>query len=398
MGALKWYIAGAVIIAILVVSGFRFHLFNTAYFNKSENRVIVQDPFLIANQHKDYPMGVVAYGLFNTLGHFSPNGAPEPSYNFSIYQISTNSIFGCAKISSIEAMGAVPTDSPPYVSENGASLNLDAIMVINGTNGSSYDYSLINGILFNTSSRNFIIGDEVYNIPLSNNNSPILPAIIGNGTFSYYNESPENFNNPMNVAYNNYSYFLNQKYSKYNSTSGKAILNLAFSKYSLPIVFCPVIKVIRSGSYPTVQFGYYLNMGNATYGGFYDNVKFLIPSSNFTLLVTPYKLVRPNYTNFYDAEFVFGGEVSGQKTEFINLNASGMWMFYSSNGTFVPFPSLYSTGLNLNASTTDLEVSQGNNYALVTVGTPDLFYNMTLPSSEYNSTEYANVAAWIENK
>lgn len=399
MGIRISYIIAAVIIIVLVA----FLIVNvlslliSRFYNSTSKTSFGPNQFV--GYHKYYPQGVVSYGLYNSLWIPLSNGAQIASYNLSGYQVTTNAIFGCVKISSLSAYTYVPFNmiATSYLSKSGASLQLNVNLVVDPTDGKPYIYLLQNAMMFNTSGKKYQAGDNILNV--STNHSTIKEsAISGNGAPRseevYSNGSMYYAALPNNLIYNPYTYDQNERGYIYliNSTTATSVLNLTFKNYTLPFTYCPIIKIYSSGTYPVVKFGYSMN----GYSTFFDNVTLLVPAKKYYLLVTPYKLL-PTSNLFYDAEFVFAGEGENENSTFNSLNATGMWLFYYANNTFVPFPSLDSSGWDTGEGATNLQVSQGSNYASVTVGTENLFSNMTLPSSEYNSTEYLGVASWIEN-
>ena len=371
---------------------------------------IIYDPYSFPSPFKYFSMGVASYGLSGSINDINAtygnntfaavNAAPA---NVTAYQVATKGIFGCVKINSI----AVNTiNSPPGINQYGASLQLNVNLVINASNGNSYTYWLQNTIQFNTAAHEYDILDSIRN--LSAGNSPIVSqlTVTGNGdknTIKGYKSGSIYNVHIYNATYNAYVYQLNgEEYVNLtNSTDMKNIrleVNITSYNYTLPFTYCPVIKIDSFDADPVVKFGYEMD----NYSTFYDNVTFHIPSKNSYLLVTPYKTITQynssSYIALYDAEFVFGGIADNQVATFTSLNATGMWLFYQSNNTFVPFPSLYSSGVDTAERAANLKITQNGGYAAITIGTPNLFSNMTLQSPEYNSREYANVASWIENK
>ncbi len=386
---LKYLYISIVAIILILIIWFSINLIS----GKSNSNVL--NPFAGTVGYNNYSEGVVSYGLTNSLGILSSSGKRMPYYNMSTYQVVTNAIFGCVNISSIQVY---TPDSPPNASIYGAGLQLNVNLVINSTNGHSYTYWLQNTIAFNTSSRKYTIADSIYNMSSPYNPEISQRTLSGNGDMKkqeIYKNGKFSYMNITDATYPLYEYDMNGTiYDKFtNNTHVVVVVYMYFKNYTLPMTYCPVIHINNSGNYPVVNFGYEMN----DYKNFYDNVTFLIPDTSSYLFVTPYKYTPSNNT-YYDAEFVFGGGSYGQNATFTNLNATDMWLFYYSNGTFVPFPSLYSSGWDTGEHAINLQVSQGSNYASVTAGAESLFSNMTLPSSKYNSTEYSNVASWIEGK
>ena len=399
----SYYIAGvAIALFIALLLSIRFS-YNFQGISHTPAHLHVFDPYAYLSNYKYYPVGVVSYGFYNSLWATLPNGTRALSYNITSYQVTTNAIFGCVNISSLSAYTDIPATAvhDQYLSKSGAGLQLNVNLVVNSTSGESYVYWLQNAILFNTSGKKYLLVDSVNNVS-SVNSTLTLGMISGNGAQRVQeirqNGSIYNVTIPNNSSYYSspfsYTYYQGQtSYLTVTQNTLTRIINLTFRNYTLPFTYCPIIKVSHSGSYPVVNFGYVMN----GYRTFYDNVTLLMPAKEYYFLITPYKIPSRG-TLFYDAEFVFGGEGAGENSTFTSLNATGMWLFYYLNGTFAPFPSLYSSGWDTGEHAIGLNVSQGSNYASVAVGTTSLLSNMTLHSSEYNSTEYANVASWIEGK
>ena len=393
-----YYIAGVAITLFITLLLIAYFFYNFQGILNNQDKVAIFDPYAyLSNGY--YSVGVASYGLYNSLWITRPDGIRALYYNISSYQITTNAIFGCVNISSLSAYTNINVSSSKYLylSKSGASLQLNVNLVVNTTHGESYIYWLQNAILFNTSGKKYLIVDSVYNAT-SENSTLTLSMISGKGAQRVQemrqNGIVYNITLPNILFYPSYTYYQGQtSYLTVKHNMLTPIINVTFRNYTLPFTYCPVIKVSHSGSYPVVNFGYIMN----GYHTFYDNVTLLVPAKEYYLLITPYK-IPPTGSTFYDAEFVFGGEGDDESATFTSLNATGMWLFYRLNNTFVPFPSLYSSGWDTGEEAIGLHVSQGSNYASVTAGTSDLFYNMTLPSSEYNSTEYESVASWIEGR
>ena len=289
------------------------------------------NPLDIANFSLPQPMGVVSYGLYNISDNLVP------------YQINTSAIYGVANITNIYGYN----DSPPVnTSINGASLQLNTVVNIVSNNGNVYTYWLQNVAEFNTSAKNYIYGDNIWNFT-TNTANVNNKTLTGNGYFETY--AQKNYNNTSNnvVVY---------AYPKY-------IYQNEVVSYNYPLFITPIIKVSYSNGKPIISFGY--KSGNGWH--YYDNVTFNIYSNNAQLLVTPY-YETPNY-HYYNSEFVFGGEGNGESTQFNRLNAS-LWEYYYSNNTFIPFPSLFTFGGNTEETATNLKVVKSSSGAMALTGAP----------------------------
>ena len=326
------------------------------------------------NPRHVYPEGVVSYGLSGQLFNSSPDGVVF-SNSLVPYQITTNAIFGCVNITSMAMNYSNVTGAPTGF---GPGLILDVNLVVNSTNNESYTYSLNDGFMFNTSDKVYQFFDSIVNY------SKYGTSIISSNTVSGHGLTFHPSETASNVAF--YKYFSGE------SRTGNQSAGTTWKRYLLPTTLCPIIKTYEQGTHPVVQFGYSIN-GNA---GFYDNVTFSAPAKTSYMLITPYK-IAPSETDLYDAEFVFGGDAIGnQNVTFNSLNATDMWMFYDSNGTFLPFPNLYTTGWNVFQGATNAKVVPSGGYAEVKVGTPNLFSNITYQDTGRMPSYYADVSSWIE--
>jgi hypothetical protein len=353
--------------------------------NSTKNNIINVDN--LASKYTHYSQGVVGYGLYS-IKHKQTYGTLVPSNTVGIYQVVTNAMFGCVNISSISSY---VSHHSQVSSKYSASLQFNLNLVLNTTTNTPYTYWLQDVMVLNTSAEKYLMIDSITNTSNTNNPQISTSTVKGNGdptSLEIITGNATTYANNLTYTMPSYEYIVgrNERLGLDNLSAAKP------TDYVLPMEYCPVINVNTSGRYPVVQFGYYIN----NTGIFYDNVTFLVPSKSVHLLVTPLKIV-PNGKSLYDAEFVFGGPVNGDNATFTNINASQMWMFYDSNGSFEPFPSLYSSAWNTNERATNLEVSQGNTgYAEVKIGQDNLFSDMILNNSTYPLSSYSNVKAWIK--
>ena len=324
------------------------------------------NPLNIANLSLPQPIGVVSYGLYNISGELVP------------YQINTSAIYGIANITDIYGYNKSP---PTNTSINGASLQLNTVVNIVSNSGKVYTYWLQNVAEFNTSAKNYMYGDNIWNFT-TNTANVNNKTLIGNGYFETYTQ--KNYNNTSDsvVVY---------AYPKY-------IYQNEVVSYNYPLFIAPIIKINYANGKPIISFGY--ESGNGWH--YYDNVTFNIYSNNAHLLVTPY-YETPSY-HYYNSEFVFGGEGNGESTQFNQLNSS-LWEYYYSNNTFIPFPSLFTFGGNTEETATNVKVIKSNVGARVLVGIPtyttDIFIknstaDITIPTSTTTTTigyAYNNISS-----
>ncbi len=297
------------------------------------------DPLLFVNSTTPVPVGIASYGLQNVSAVSGP------------YQIVTNEIVGVAKINSIQAYNYTP---PANASVYGATLQLNAVLNITSVNNTNYSYWIQDVMDLNTSNSTYEIGDNVWNMS-SITGSVSNATVTGAGNASY-SPTPINFTT-YNIS--SYSYFPNTTYS-----------------VRYPLYFIPVIRVYQKAGYPVVQIGYRSGGQDV----FYDNVTFHVRSAAEYFLVTPYYETPPganftNSTDFYDSEFVIGGEANGEISSFSNTNVS-LWMGYLNGSVMQPFPYVGVFGSDTAEAAQGLRVVQSGGNATVTTGTLD--YNETL--------------------
>ena len=297
------------------------------------------NPLLFTNSSIAAPLGIASYGLADIWPAYGP------------YTITTNEVFGYAKIDSIYAYNGTAV---PQLNVSAWGVSLQQNIMLNVTaNGVVYAYWLQNVADMNTSNMTYGIVDNVWNATTPNAGLSNA-TLAGKGNVS---GSTATWFNPQNNTF--YSYGV-------NSTS-----------YSLPFYFEPVTRVSYNHGYPYVQFGYFVN-GSAI---FYDNVTFLIPNATARMMVTGYNQTGglPNSngsSQYYDAEFVFGGEANGATTVFQRMDST-LWIGYlAGNGSITAFPTVATFGSDTEENATDLAAAQDGGYALIRTGQPD--YNLTL--------------------
>ena len=271
---------------------------------KSKNQTI--DPLGGFFNGQDYPVGVASYGVLNTSGTLVP------------YQISTKGIVGNANISEINARDFNLSDNN---SAFGASLQLNIEMNTN-VGGRARVFWMQNVVDFNTSQKSYYFVSNIWNntYPTANMNNG---TVFGRGNITVCGVC----GSQAFYAYSYPEYLFN---------------------YSLPFNIKLVMLENQTENGTLVSFGYQvLKNGSSGMGPlvFYDRA--LFPGAvNSTFLVTPFYFT-PNLGNlsgnYYDAEFVFGGESGGAQSYFSRLAATA-WIYYYQNGSLVPFPSAYTFG------------------------------------------------------
>lgn len=333
--------------------------------NRGANNVVISDQmpmnvFVLINSTSElvnplngttpqgnYSVGVASYGIYNISGRLYP------------YQVRTDEVVGVANISAISAYNPNPAAN---TSVSGASMQLN--VVLNTYVGNKLKVFWLQDVVdFNTSSGEYYLIDNIWNnTGISSNVSKY--DLVGSGNLT------------------NCGACGNQTF--YADTYPGLFFN-----YTLPLSMKLIILQNQTPGGSEISFGYQI-LRNGSVGlqplVFYDHI--LIPGSgNSTILTTPYYETPSNgglLGNFYDSEFVFGGESSGVNTNFYAMNAS-VWIFYDRNGQLVPFPSVYTFGQNTAESATNLKTGPGKSGAVVTTGQLNLAENL-VTSNTLNST------------
>jgi Thermopsin. len=151
------------------------------------------------------PIGIADYGVYNISGTLR---ASMVNYTEAI---------GYATIYSISAFNATP---PEDTNRSGASLQLNAVLQVN-TNNDSYQFWLQNVIDFITSTKEYSIGDNIWN--LTSNTSYLTNASVsGGGAVYYYKDG--NFYYGYSTSYNNYTFPFSQiLYIKFYNISRQGV-------------------------------------------------------------------------------------------------------------------------------------------------------------------------------
>jgi thermopsin len=320
-------------------------------------------PFSYGEVTPPQPTGIAAFGISNDSGVVTP------------YVIRTNQIVGLANISSFLANN--PNASSFGDNVAGATLQLNANLVVNQTNGLQDVYWVQNTPDFVTSVNAVALTDNLWNntdyTGYMTNQSVTSPN-FANGGAVYASTSQ---------GTTSYAYLFNEN----NAT------------YSLPFSFALVEnETVERGSGVLVQFGFRTlqngSLSNAP-TSWYDNVTIHVPD-----VQSAYFDVAGNATtpvgSFYDAELVFAGEGNFETTQFLNMSAS-LGLFYQdqSTGSLTSFPSYYSFGGDTGEASTNLTVGYSNGIAYVSVGGSNYSYlgrssltlgqNYLLPSAIFNT-------------
>ena len=300
----------------------------------------------------NYSVGVASYGLYNISGKTYP------------YQVKTDEVVGVANITALSAYNPNP---PQNSSASGASLQLNVGLNTYVDNKLKV-FWLQDVADFNTSSNQYYFVDNIWNNTGSDGDLS-NSSLIGRGNLSVCSSCNQNFYVDSYPVY-----FLN---------------------YSLPLRLQLVILENQTQAGSTLYFGYQI-LRNGTQGlqplVFFDRV--LMPgSTNTTLLTTPYYQTPGvgGVGSFYDSELVFGGEASGENTQFNDINST-LWIYYkNSSGVLVPFPSVYTFGLSTAESASNAGVVAGPEGSQVVVGNPNFATDI------FTQNALDSVATYISN-
>ena len=297
------------------------------------------------------PYGVVTYGIYDNISTSNQTFYSGNAFNMSqiiFKQTETNAVRGCVNITSISAydpvLHSINYYGATYISTLQLNVNLRAIL----ENNTNYTYGLQNVIQFNTSNQSYSIASEIFWLNLFRN--------------ATYGE-------------------------KLNGSTQSYVI---WNHYTLPFLYCSEISLSNYYNHPKIEFSYSINNRNIVFNTTILNVT----SNNSHLLITPFK-ATPIHTA-YDLEFTFGG-IDGDNTNFTSLDARNMWIFYEENGTFRPFPSVFTYGMDTLEGAYDLRVIPSNNYATVMVGQPDPYVNIALTGTGNKTEFFGNSSETINN-
>lgn len=285
------------------------------------------------------PTGLASYGLDGN------NGNP--------YCIKTSGLLGLVNIKNISSFALNP---PKDGGTSYASLQLNGMLYVTNNNGVLFNYWLQNTMTFET--------DYYYDY----------------NTVNIYNETGSFLANLTNTSIQGNGYVYNSKYYAQSTSS---------SQYSLPInkVFMTNISV-ETGKGIFVYF-YILPFNNVspynteqfTGKNIYSKVFISDPNvSSAYFLISGYRQL--NNSQYYDAEFTFGGGGNGENSFFYNTTSADIGLMYLDDQTnsFVNFPSYYAFGSDTAEGAYNLNVTKISYPSWATAdvgwinGTPSLGY------------------------
>jgi len=302
--------------------------------------VLPVNPFEYGPLSSPQPTGMASFGLYNDSGNLFP------------YSIRTDEVAGVAGISALSAHNAIAGSVSSSVS--GATLQLNANLVVEQTSGSEEAYWCQNTPNFVTATLNLAPLDNIWNSSTS--------GFLSNDTVT-----SEGGLGAVHSAYSNGSA---QYYYSYESSN---------STYLLPLDLIVLMKeTVNQGDGVLVQMGLQVlrnGTGPTTPISWFDNVTIHDSGAQAAYFLVSGNKTTPN-GYFYDAEFVFGGEENGESTFFPQMNAS-IGLFYA-NGiseNLTAFPSYFSFGGDTAEAAANLHVTNsGGGFSQVSAGKPNYSY------------------------
>jgi len=296
-------------------------------------------PYLSGPLTSPEPSGIASFGLDNQSGNVTP------------YSVAAHEVVGVADIYSLLAHNSTADLANSTVS--GATLQLNSVLVVNEEGGTQQVYWAQNTPDLVTSASQVAYGDNVWNYSVS--------GFLSNATITSSNGG--------------YAY----SFSQSGATQYNYALELSNSSYALPLDLALAInETVAPGQGVVVQMGaQVLRNGSdlATSMDWFDNVTIHDPTIQSAYFYVSGNNTTPEGT-FYDTELVFGGENSGESTDFNQMSAS-MQLLYnnSTNGVLTYFPSYYSFAQDTAEAADNLHVSySGNGVVQVSPGGVDYVY------------------------
>ena len=303
------------------------------------------------------PMGVTSYGVYNQSGKVTPYLQP----------VMTKSISGYANIASIEGFdvcgiqcqldnGATSITTPFPPTSNGlntATDQLNGVLVVNNTDGSSFTYWVQNVIGLNTTNNMGELKDDIFN--MSGDGATIVQVTNSTGG------SPSG---PPGQGWTPTTLFLT-------------------NPYTLPLQY----KLFMTENVLQGK-GVVVNMSDSLIKGFsatglvsVDNITILDPNvqtAYFYITGTQYTPagIQSLTGSYYDAENVLTGGSGAEVVNFTSLNAQLSISYWdSSSQSYSLFPSAYSFGGDTGESDANAYATyQGNGIISLSKGTPNWAY------------------------
>ena len=262
-------------------------------------------------------------------------GLPIGIASFPVQPIITHALMGYFNVTSISAYNP-EGESRFGASNDGASLQLNAVVVVKLADGREQHYWAQNVISFETNNSLLLIGNSLWN---STTTSSALSrqSIKGSGKV-------------------------------YNSTWGEYYAKGALlTTYSLPLSGYLVTKAYVRGGAVRVDFGYVIiQCGEYRVPIFtwYDNVTItpFQPAVDAYFEVTVTKLCGGEYP--MNAELVFAGYCCDEWTRFNRLSA-GLALLYWNGSAWSPLPSIHNFGLTAESAITNINVTMPGAFAVL---------------------------------
>ncbi len=271
-------------------------------------------PVYVYGSHSSLPapVGIADYGVLNSSGYLYP------------YRVVYSRIDGYAEIYSIEAYNSTP---PKGISPYGADLQMNSVLQV-VTGEGVQDYLVQNTANFITNTDVISYVDNVWNLtgPISQ-----LSTVSGRGKVMQFGGSEV------------YTY------------------STLYNLFSLPLHLHLVTAVSRSEAGIDVGLGY-VSSGEIHW---YDNVT-MPENGSAHFLVSGYSTTPQG--EFYDAELVFGGQGSGEVTNFNEINSTLFMTYTMENGTVTVPRMLYGFGSNTGEMADNMESYMANGKVYVTQG------------------------------
>lgn len=298
-------------------------------------------PFSYGALYPMQPTGIASFGIKNDSGYVVP------------YTVRSSEIVGLANISSLLANN--PNAGSYGDNVAGATLQLNANLIVNKTNGLTDTYWVQNTPDFVTSANTVALTDNVWNNSdsigkMSNQSITSTNSVRGGAVYTSVSHGE--------LAY---AYLFNEQNMTYNFPFSFALVEN---------------ESILKDKGVLVQFGYRLYQNGSLVNSptfWYDNVTIHTPDA-----VSAYFDVSGNATtpvgSFYDAELVFAGEGNLEPTQFVNMSSSLGLFFRNDKGDFTSFPSYYSFGGDTGESATGVSVGYSNGIAYLMVGNSNYVY------------------------
>jgi hypothetical protein len=287
--------------------------------------------------------------------------------SYPLTPITTSELMGFFNITAINAYN--PSGESQFgVPNSGASLQFNAVLVVELTNRQKQYYWVQNALQFITNEEEFRAIDNVWNYTA-------LSSVLSNQTIT-----------------GNGAVYLSAELYNYVYTS-------PFTQYSLPFVGYLITKAYVSNGRVFVDFGYVIIQNGSHHPPsvvWYDNVT-IIPSAP---AVNAYFEVSTELAPSYlpmDAELVFTGYANFEWTQFSGLFAD-LAMVYWNGSAWAPLPRLFDFGIDTaEGAVPNISVSVGGNgFATVSLGSfsPGLVAGeVPTPALPMTSVSYSNPVA-----